>query len=248
MQSVSSDSHNKMNKHIRSINGQNFLPEYNNLCYRSLLEPRIIAAQLQTNESQHPSDEARDAAKANENPALRALVSRNKYNLNHMSLQGSLTDIQAAPSIMEVDVTVASQARVQAAAQRASFRSSAANGNAINQVAGTPTISYGLGMANGPTTENTTGQKEYKYIGSNMSNEDRAEVSSPAKGQASQHSKEVDQDHYILNDQKDSPGFAHANKQEQEPSIEFADQMSYSKHATDDDDLCQIDKITTERS
>lgn len=58
---------------------------------------------------------------------------------------------------MEVDVTVASQARVQAAAQPASFRSGAANGNVITQVGGTPTVSYGLGIANGPMTENTTG-------------------------------------------------------------------------------------------
>lgn len=113
MQSVSSDSHNKVNKHIRSINGQNFLPEYNNFCYRSLLEPKIIAPSA--NPSQYKSDASKDGSKESESAPLRALISRNKYNLNLVSLQGSLTDIQAAPSIMEVDVTVASQARMHAA-------------------------------------------------------------------------------------------------------------------------------------
>lgn len=51
-----------------------------------------------------------------------------------------------------------------------------------------------------------------------------------------------------MNDQKQSPGFAGAKINEQEPSIEFVDQVSYRKHGTDDEDLCQIDKITTERS
>lgn len=168
--------------------------------------------------------------------------------MNLASLQGSLTDIQAAPSIMEVDVTVASQARVPAA-QKTSFRSSVANGTAhVNQVVGTPTVSYGLGVANAPTTEKTTGQKEPIYRGSHPSNDDRGEGSTQALRQGSHHSKQAAPEDFVLSEQQRSPGFARANMKEREPSIEFVDQVSALKHGTDEEDLCQIDKITTERS
>lgn len=77
MQSVSSDSHNQANKHIKSLHGQNYLPEYNNPCFRSLLEPMII----------YQSDETKDAPQDRiENPSIRALASRNNQNLKQMSL------------------------------------------------------------------------------------------------------------------------------------------------------------------
>lgn len=50
-----------------------------------------------------------------------------------------------------------------------------------------------------------------------------------------------------MTDENESPGFACADKKA-EPSIELVDQLSYVKQGTDDEDLCQIDKITTERS
>lgn len=90
---------------------------------------------------------------------------------------------------MEVDITVASQARVQAAAQKGSFQSGVATGGALNPVVGTPTVSYGLGVANGPTTEKTTGQKEALYRGSHPSCDERGEASSQALIQGSLHSK-----------------------------------------------------------
>lgn len=87
MQSVSSDSQNKANKQIHTLNGQNFLLEYNSDCFRNLLEPRIM---LQSEEEIGDDYEIPNQIDPS---SLRAQVSRNNKVMNPMSLQGSLTDI-----------------------------------------------------------------------------------------------------------------------------------------------------------